>query len=153
MICLASQSSHDKGDPYDYFRLNFDRLNFDRLQVCSRSVLLPSVLWIALKTSSCTHKGNLLKIVWSSTFYVSAPNRLFELCSFAGGSQKCCFLHELVVEISCCPQKVNVPISCLLVSSRFAIRTRGLNYDHLQGVERSLWVATCNFLIAATRLA
>ena len=50
--------------------------------------LTSSVLWIALEISSCHCKGISHKILWSSTFYAIASDRLFELCSFAGRCQE-----------------------------------------------------------------
>ena len=64
-------------------------LSFDRLQVCSRSILATRVLWMALEISCCSCQGNLPKLLWSSTFYAIALDRLFELCSFVGRSQDC----------------------------------------------------------------
>ena len=84
VIRLASPSSRDEGDPYYCSRFSIagfhevalltGSLSFDRLQVGPRSVLTTSVLWIALKVSSCRCKCISHKILWSSTYYAIVPN-------------------------------------------------------------------------------
>ena len=77
-------ASRDKGDPGECYRLldaiqvrswpcfSFARIITSRMQECYRKDLLPHVLVIAIEISSCTRNGNLLKILWSSTFYAIA---------------------------------------------------------------------------------
>ena len=116
VICSASPSSRDKGDPYDCFR-SLDSMKLRSgpivwaLFVCRLVLgvfLTSSVLWIALEISGCHCKGISHKTLWSSTFYAIASDQLFEPCSLQDDprSDLCCFLHELAVEISCCAQYV-----------------------------------------------
>ena len=68
------------------------------VQLRSSSVLLPSVLLIALEISSFSCKG-----IPFSTFYSIATDRLFGLCSLAGRSHRPrsdfrCFLHIIAAK-------------------------------------------------------
>ena len=93
----------------------------------------------SLEILSSSSKSNLPKNLWSSTFYVIASDRLFELCSFAGPSQEYFPLllartrgrnfqwSSKVIGPNILPcQKLS------LKSPRFSMLTGGLNYDCVQ---------------------
>ena len=116
VICSASPSSRDKGDPYDCFR------SLDSMKVRSGQVpwalfvcrLVLRVFWKLACSGSRSKFPVVVVKVFRTKFYDPLPSMLllptdclsFVLLQDGARSDLRCFLHELAVEISCCTQYV-----------------------------------------------